>query len=491
MQHTPVATAIGVELGSSSVTLSIRRGDQESEIRCLDGEATLEAVLDRVRAARDEAGGAVPVGFAVPASWGPARRQELAYLAGEAGLGEVEIMAAPEAAAICYTEGLGRELAPGAGLAVCDLGARTFDVSVLVRGEEEFQHRASASTAEVGGREFDQLLFAYLSGRYRDTDPEFWDKVDAPANAEEEALRTALLGEIRAARELISKRPRAGVPLPVGERDLHLTRDEVESCIRQLVDQAADLVVGAIAEAGAAVTGLILVGGASRTPLLAAVLAERTGLEPAVPAFPEAALADGARIVALANAPAVEADGRPRRKAARRIGVLAAVLLPLVAAGAVFGNQLGGDDRPEASASTSPEPSPTPATSDTASSTDEAGGSGVGGQEAPGSPQAVASDEEEDEATASETADDSPEESATAGTVPEVTGMTANAAEDALNGAGFTEVAREGEQEGLFGPWYDDCEVIEQEPAAGEQHALGDPITITYSYSGSDPSVCD
>lgn len=490
MQHTPVATAIGVELGSSTVTLSIRRGDQESEIRCLESEATLAAALDRVRTARNEAGGAAPIGFAVPASWGQARRQELAYLAGEAGLGEVEIMAAPEAAAICYMEGLGRDLEPGAGLVVCDLGSRTFDVSVLVRGEEHFEHRASASTAEVGGREFDQLLFAYLSGRYRDTDPEFWDKVDAPANAEEEALRSALLAEIRAARELISKRPRAGVPLPIGERDLHLTRDEVESCIGQLIDQAAGLVVGAIAEADTAVTGLILVGGASRTPLLATVLAGRTGLEPVVPAFPEAAIADGARIVALANAPAAETDGRPRGKAARRVGVLAAILLPLVAAGAVFGNQLGDDDRPEASASTSPEPSPTPMTSDAASSSEEAGGS-AGGQEAPGSPQAVSTDEEANDSTESEPTSDSPEESATAGTVPEVTGMTANAAEDALNGAGFTEVAREGDPEGLFGPYYEDCEVIEQSPAAGEEAAFDDTITITYSYSGTDPSVCD
>ncbi|GAA2276492.1 hypothetical protein GCM10009853_033290 [Glycomyces scopariae] len=490
MQQTPLATAIGVELGSSTVTLSIRRGDEDTDIRRLDGESTLEAVLGRVRDARDETGGAAPVGFAVPASWGAARRQELVYLAGEAGLGEVETMAAPEAAAICYVKGLGRELDPGAGLVVVDLGARSFDASVVVRGEEDFRHRGAVSTGEVGGREFDQLLFAYLSGRYRDTDPEFWDKVDAPANADEEALRTALLDEIRTARELISKRHRAGVQLPIGERDLHLTRDEVESCIGGLLGQSADLVVEAIDQADAPVTGIILVGGASRTPLLAALLAERTGLDPVLPANPEAAAADGARIVALANAPVVEADGRPRRRTARRLGVLAAVLLPLVAAGAVFGNQLGADEQPEASVSKSPEPSGTSA-AESGTPEGEEGGTGVGGQEAPGSPQTVASEEQTSEEEPSAPESEATEESATTGTVPAVTGMTANEAEDALAGAGFTEVVREGDQEGLFGPYYDDCEVIAQDPEPRDGLPLGARITITYSYSGTDPAVCD
>ncbi|RRS01591.1 Hsp70 family protein [Glycomyces terrestris] len=488
MQHTPGASAIGVELGSSTVTVSIRRGEQETDIRRLDGDAPLETVLERVREARDEAAGAAPVGFAVPASWGAARRQELVYLAGEAGLGEVEVMAAPEAAAICYVKGLGRELATGSGLAVCDLGARTFDVAVVVRGEEDFQHRGSTSTAEVGGREFDQLLFAYLSGRYRDTDPEFWDTVGAPADLDEEVLRASLLDEIRAARELISKRPRAGVPLPIGERDLHLTRDEVESCIGELLLQSADLVAAAIAESDVPVTGLILVGGASRTPLLATVLAERTGLEPVVPAYPEAAAADGARIVALANAPAA-AESRPRGRTMRRVGVLAAVLVPLVAAGAVYGNQLGGDAQPEASASETPDGSATAATSEAATTEDVEGGSGAGGQEAPGSPHAAATSEAAEEETSEASTEES--EAPTSGTVPDVAGMTAADAVQALGGAGFAEVAREGEQEGLFGPYYDDCEVIGQSPAAGQEADFDDTVTITYSYSGSDPSVCD
>ncbi|GAA1672908.1 hypothetical protein GCM10009830_18920 [Glycomyces endophyticus] len=489
MQHTPVATAIGVELGSSTVTLSIRRGDQDSEIRHLDGDETLEAVLGRVRDARDQAGGTAPVGFAVPASWGAARRQELVYLAGEAGLGEVETMAAPEAAAVCYVKGLGRELDTGAGVVVCDLGARSFEVSVVVRGEDDFQHRGSASTVEVGGREFDQLLFAYLSGRYRDTDPGFWDTVGAPADVDEEALRASLLDEIRAARELISKRPRAGVQLPIGERDLHLTRDEVESCIGGLLRQSADLVVAAIAEADTAVTGLLLVGGASRTPMLAAVLAERTGLEPVLPAFPEAAAADGARIVALANAPVAEVNGKPRRRMARRLGVLAAVLVPLVAAGAVYGSQVG-DDRPEASATDAPEPSATAPATDAATSAGEEGDTGgSGGQEAPGAPHAASSEEVEEATT--EAATEATSEADPTGTVPEVTGMTANDAQAALGGAGYTNIAREGEQEGLFGPYYDDCEVIAQDPASGEERPLGSKITITYSYSGSDETVCD
>ncbi|GAB3652407.1 Hsp70 family protein [Glycomyces tarimensis] len=503
-EHTPIASAVGVELGTSTLTVSIRRGDEPIQIRRFDGEAASPAVLDRVRAAREEVvAGPAPVAFAVPASWERTRHRDLAEAAERAGLGEVDIVAAPEAAAIFLDRALVRGLEPDAALVVCDLGASSCEVAVVRRTGEHYTVEASVGAGEVGGLEFDQLLLAYLSGRYRDTDPEFWDKVDDPGGPDEEALRSKLLDEIRRAREVLSKRARAGIPLPVGDRDLHLTRQELESCIAELVAQSVDLVATALDVAGVEAAGLLLIGGASQTPLLAAKLRERTGLEPIVPDRPEVALAEGARLLALSRTVTADPEAGPRRRSGRRLAVLAAVLGPLIAAAVFFGSELGSGDGPDVDASDSTDTSEGADASDTHSPSQAAAGSGgSGGQEPAGDPQTpVADDGPAGDATPSPstssggnadggTGGDDREESASAGTVPQVTEMPVGEAEQALNDAGFTNVELEGEREGLFGPWYDQCEVIEQDPADGQQHDFTEPVTLTYSYSG-DSAECE
>ncbi|MEU6859631.1 Hsp70 family protein [Glycomyces sp. NPDC046736] len=494
MQQTPIAAAVGVELGSSTVTVAMRRGDEETEIRRFEYDA-VAVVLDRIRAAREESAfAAAPTVIAVPAAWSPAQRKDLAGAGERGGLGKVEVVAAPQAAAVQYTEGLGRELGPGEALVVADLGAASFETAVVRRDEGRFAVAAHADTGEVGGDEFDQLLLAYLSGRYRDTAPEFWDSVDG----EGEELRTALLAEIRGARELLSKRYRAGIPLPIGDRDLHLTRAEVESCIGGLLGQSVDLVAGTVFDARVEPAGVMLVGGAGWTPLLAEELHERTGLEPVVPDRPETALAEGALLIGLSSAEATAQIALPRKRSHRKLVVAAAVAAAGLGAAAVFGAGLGDRDRPDVDVADSATLAEPPGSSQAASEAESAGDSGgLGGQDPSGS-----IDESETEETSSPDGAPSPnashpeasepiEETATTGTVPAVTGMTAPEAKQTLSAAGYTQVALEGEREGIFGPWYDDCEVIEQNPPAEEERPFSDEVTITYSYSGSDQEACE
>jgi hypothetical protein len=82
------------------------------------------------------------------------------------------------------------------------------------------------------------------------------------------------------------------------------------------------------------------------------------------------------------------------------------------------------------------------------------------------------------------------DEAARSGAVPAVTELSAAEAKQALADAGFTNAVFRGEQQRLFDRWYADCEVYEQDPPAGEQHAYADQVTVTYSYVGSDGSHC-
>jgi len=507
MQHrSPRATAIGIDLGSANTDVSIRGRGERSSSRVLDGVTAgtdttagdFAAVFGRVRAFRDEfPPGPTATALAVPASWERERAREAADAAEAAGLGRPSFVPAPEAAAV-YVEARGHELEPGAALVVYALGADACEVAVVRRDEEGHTVLAGRSVGRAGGDEFDDLVLAYLSGRHRDADPEFWDRVTDPA---EISLRPALLAEIRAARERLSDRASTEIALREAGLELQLTQQELESCIGEVVEQTCELTLAVLAASGVdpgEAAGLLLIGGASRTPLVVARLAERTGLGPVLPDRPEQVAAEGAALVAYAASAPVEPVPSRLRRNAVRAGVLAAILLAaVVGAGAIFGSEPGADEdeEPVAAETTSAPPS-VPASE--APSTPE-GSLGSGGAEGPAAGEQQSptpEDEEEESAGTDPTPEEAPtttgpgrEESASMGTVPEVTGMPAQEAKAYLTGAGFTDVDFEAEEDPLFGPWYDDCEVKAQDPEPGSWIELDAPITVTYSHA--DPDACD
>ncbi|HEU5127549.1 MAG TPA: Hsp70 family protein [Glycomyces sp.] len=501
MQHrSPRATAVGIDLGSANTDVSIRGRGERSSSRVLDGVPAdaetsaggFAAVFGRVRAFRDEfPPGPTATALAVPASWERDRAQEAADAAEAAGLGRPSFVPAPEAAVV-YVEARGHELEPGAALVVYALGADACEVGVVRRDEDGHTVLAGRSLGGVGGDEFDDLVLAYLSGRHRDADPGFWDRVADPA---EEALRPAMLAEIRRARERLSDRPSADIALREAGLELRLTQQELESCIGEVVEQTCDLTLAVLAASGiepGEADGLLLVGGASRTPLAVARLAERTGLKPVLPDRPERVAAEGAALVAFAASAPVEPRPSRLRRNALRAGVLASLLLVAVAGtSAIFGSELGEGEREEIvgveATSATAAPSATPSAPE--------GGVGSGGGEGPvpGEQQSTASEEAEESADAQDdptpeeeaptTTGSDREESAAVGTVPEVTGMSALEAQRLLTGTGFTAVTFEAEEDPLFGPWYDDCEVKAQDPEPGARHELDAPIAVTYSHS--------
>lgn len=403
----------------------------------------------------------------------------------------------PEAAAASLADSSGGPLPPGAVFAVYRLGRSSFRAAVVRRIGEACVVLAERS-APIGGAEFDELLLAYLSGRYPDAGVRLWSRIDDPSDPADRRLRALLLDKVARAREQLSEREFTVITVPAADVKLPLTREELDASIQELIGTTAGLLEDALAEAGAApgeLAGLLMAGGAARTPLAAVELRRRLGVEPVL-AAPTAPVVDEppAEPVPTRELPTLPeaSEGRSRRPL-RALAVVGAVVLVLVGAVAAFGAGLGDQDPPAGgraaedastasgapvSESAAPPPSPSESASEEASSAPPSPGEGADG--AP-DPEQSESSEDEEESTS---------EAAPTGTVPDVVGMSTAEAREAAGEAGFTEVSQVGEERSIWDWSHEDCEVIGQAPAAGEVLPLSEPVTVTFSYSG-DEGACD
>ncbi|MET7423432.1 Hsp70 family protein [Dactylosporangium sp. NPDC005555] len=239
----------------------------------------LAAVLTTV-AARVPAAPAAVV-LTVPAAWGAPRRAVLTAAAAKAGLGRVDLVSEPLAAAAYFAEE--HDLPPGAALLVVDLGAGTTDLAVVRDGQVVAQ-----GGLDVGGLDIDAALVGVLGTVLP---REVWERLDAPVTAADRRDRLLLWQEVRAAKESLSRLTVAPVHVPGCPSDPHLTREELESAAAPLLAPVADLAADL---AGPDLAAVFLVGGGSRLPLLARILHARLGVAPVVVERPETVVAEGA-----------------------------------------------------------------------------------------------------------------------------------------------------------------------------------------------------
>ncbi|GGM54007.1 Hsp70 family protein [Dactylosporangium sucinum] len=293
------------------------------EVAVADG---LAAVLASVRAAVAGQGEPAPPGpvaargepappvvLTVPAGWGATRRAVLTDAAARAGLGAVELVAEPVAAAAYLAGRLGHTLPPGASLLVVDLGAGTADVA-LVRtgpGPAVIAHGG----LDVGGLDVDAALVELLGKVVAAEAPEVWRRLSSPGDDAERRDRFALWQEVRAAKESLSRLSVAPVHVPGHPAGLHLTRDELEAVAAPLLAPVVDL-AAEIAAPGSAPAGVLLVGGGGRLPLLARLLHQRLGIAPTTVERPETVVVEGALLAA--GLPPVPANPKPERRPRRR-----------------------------------------------------------------------------------------------------------------------------------------------------------------------------
>jgi actin-like ATPase involved in cell morphogenesis len=257
--------------------------------------AVLRRVLDEtVR----QLGGALPDEFRLthPANWGAPRRNTLMSAGRLAGMtGNIVMVPEPVAAAAHFNR-----LAPGSSLAVYDLGSGTFDVAVVAATPGGFTVQASDGLADLGGTDMDQLLLEYVGRQVSNRDAARWQQLLRPESTADRRAQRALVEDVRAAKEALSRHPQTVVPMPEPFADVTVTRPELEALIRPSLTRSIELLSSTIAASGVhpmSLAGIYLVGGASRMPLVGALIGERLRVAPVSLDQPETAVALGAHLV--------------------------------------------------------------------------------------------------------------------------------------------------------------------------------------------------
>ena len=265
----------------------------------------IAAVLVRVAEEWHRAVGPVrpDVTLTCPATWGATRRGLLAEAAGRAGLEGARLVAEPVAAATYFAEVLGRDVPIGSVVMVHDFGAGTFDASVVARTAEGFEVMAVDGRDDIGGLDVDAALVEHLV-----TDG--WERLMEPTTLEERRAQRQLWDEVRIAKERLSRHQTADFVVPLLNREVHLTRDELETVARPVLDQTVQVTRSLLRWAELSegrLAGVFLVGGASRIPLVATLLHRALGEAPVVIEQPELVVAEGsilADAALLASGPA-------------------------------------------------------------------------------------------------------------------------------------------------------------------------------------------
>lgn len=261
------------------------------------------AVLAEVRAESERVLGSVPrsVRLTHPATWGPTRRLVLQEAARSAGFPTAAMVPEPVAAATYYVAELGHRVPIGSAVVVHDFGGGTFDAGILRRSPTGFEVLAVDGLDDLGGVDIDGAIVEHLRGRIGDEDR--WRRLLAPADAAQRRQWRTFHDDVRQAKERLSRQSSADLFVPIIDREIHLTRAELEDLARPMLRRAATVVKAVVRASGlsdAEVTGIFLVGGASRMPLVSTVLHQETGMRPTAIDRLELVVAHGA----LLSAPA-------------------------------------------------------------------------------------------------------------------------------------------------------------------------------------------
>ncbi|MFI5953522.1 Hsp70 family protein [Cryptosporangium sp. NPDC051539] len=336
----------------------------EREVGVVDLIAT---VLRRVASEAYRVAGTPPTNVVLthPAAWRQARLGLLSEAAAKAGLGPsggmgpLEFVPEPVAAAAYFVRVLGHALPPDRCLVVYDFGAGTFDVSVVRPAGAGFVVMASAGLPDVGGLDLDAAVVAHARSSTGGA-AGAWSRLDWPQSPADQQARHALWRGAKAAKEQLSRHPATDLHVPLAGADVRVTREEFDKLASPLLERTSGLTLNVLREAGVApeqVGGVFLVGGSSRIPLAATLLHRTLRIAPTALDYPELVVAEGS----LHTAPAAPAtsvlpqsgppgpssavptrelappdSGPPRRRRAFLLGGAAAVLVVVVLAAAAL-----------------------------------------------------------------------------------------------------------------------------------------------------------
>ncbi|HET9647599.1 MAG TPA: Hsp70 family protein [Microlunatus sp.] len=228
-----------------------------------------------------------------PANWGPYKLELLDQVGVMAGLGPVELVAEPLAAAAQYAHQTRVDF--GDTIAVYDLGGGTFDACVLRKERDGFSVLGNPEGIEhLGGIDFDEALFRYVL-----------DQVGSPAKGSDPDDKGLVQGLARLrrdcvdAKEALSTDIRTIVPiiLPGLSTRVMLQRAEFERLIRPALTDTMQALHRTIESAGLEpyqLRSIVLVGGSSRIPLVGELLSASFEVPLALDTHPKHDVALGA-----------------------------------------------------------------------------------------------------------------------------------------------------------------------------------------------------
>jgi hypothetical protein len=333
------------------------------------------AVLRRVRTEAERVAPLPPGAtvLTVPAAWASHRRARLLEAASRAGLPDVELLPEPVAAARCFLPRLPALARDGATALVYDLGAGTFDASVLRRRGTDFEVLHTTGLPDAGGADIDETLVSFLATMWGGQHPDAWARLSEPRTAADRRDRRRLWESTRMAKEMLSRLPAALISLPGTTAEVTLDRATLDRLAGPLVRRTVRSSRAAVTAAGVPagdVDAVLLVGGASRMPLVSTLLAEEFGRPPVAVDQPELVVALGsltARGARILPAPAPSpvtpvaqlspstVDPKPTRtrRTAWTAGLAAALLLVAATVGLTLrANRTDTPDRTTWSAAT-------------------------------------------------------------------------------------------------------------------------------------------
>lgn len=230
-----------------------------------------------------------------PADWNEARKSVLREAVEKAGMPTYELVTEPVAAAVRISLA-GTQ--PGQTIAVYDFGGGTFDAAVLLRTNEGFEIAGPpAGRDPLGGEDIDVRIVNYLGEVLADEYPEDWPKLLDPPDVSWRHKATDLREEVQRAKETLSEVTVCQLWVPGIERDVQLTRGELEKLIETDIEATVDCLERAFDDANVKakdLAGIYLVGGSSRIPLVGSSIYRRLGVMPSVQDNPKSVVALGA-----------------------------------------------------------------------------------------------------------------------------------------------------------------------------------------------------
>ncbi|MFC3623696.1 Hsp70 family protein [Microbacterium aurantiacum] len=288
-------------------------------------EDLLALLVDWVSTVATERFGRLPssVVVTVPVAWGTYRTDLIRAALVRAGIGQVEIIAEPVAAARHYEAT--NPLAPGSTLAVYDFGGGTFDAVLLRKTASGSLTIIGSPTGieDLGGADFDDAVLRHVLSAAR------LDVTTLLGDADARVALAGLRRECVEAKEALSFDSEATVPVLLGGTStaVRLTRDEFEAMIENDIERTIE-VLGDAMEAAAVeasdLDAILLTGGSSRIPRVAQLLSERFDRPIAVDTDPKAVIALGAALEAADAAIVSAADAAAETEASEAAAAAAA-----------------------------------------------------------------------------------------------------------------------------------------------------------------------